>query len=279
MNNWVYDKMRKVIYDEGEYYEHSLTTIFARILKFAPPNSRVIDVGGNIGWFTLLSAAHGHHVDVFEPNKVNIIRQCQSMWLNRWTTTTEDEVLTRTTKRGSIHILPYGVGSNTTSMTFFVGKNPGKATTLRDMLPRNKRPRSIEEIPIVTLDSMASDLGWFDQKMPVIILKVDVEGFEPSVFGGAKKLLKAHLIENILMEVTGQMDNTENRVMLQTILDAGYYLYQVGGPEGPSRGYDEFQGSNEDHSQALLDKFTKRHGLQANFWWKVKRDDVVKTER
>jgi hypothetical protein len=104
-------------------------------------------------------------------------------------------------------------------------------------------------------------------KNPITILNVDVEDFEPSIFGGAKKLLQVHLIENILLEVTGRVDNTENRVMLQTILDAGYYLNQVGGPEGPSRGYDEFQGCNEDHSQCLLGKLTKRHGLQANVWW------------
>jgi hypothetical protein len=138
----------------------------------------------------------------------------------------EDEILARTTKRGSINIRPYGVGANTTTITFYVGKNPGKATMVRSILPTKKWMQVVgSKINIVTLDSMAHDLGWFEKKGPIVIMKVDVEGFEPSVFGGGKKLLciQSGPIENILMEVTGQDDNSENDNMLKLIIEAGYY--------------------------------------------------------
>ena len=142
----------------------------------------------------------------------------------------EDEILARTTKRGSINIRPYGVGANTTTMTFYVGRNPGKATMVRSMLPTAKWIQVVgSEINIVTLDSMAHDLGWFEKKGPIVIMKVDVEGFEPSVFGGGKKLLQSGLIENILMEVTGQDDNSENENMLKLIIDSGYYVLAPSG--------------------------------------------------
>lgn len=265
MNNWWYDKMRKVIYDKGEYYEQKLTEIFINILKYSPPNARIVDVGGNIGWFTMVSAATGHHVDVFEPNKVNIIRQCQSMWLNGWENAAEREIVSRTTKQGSVNIRPYGVGSNTTTMQIFMGNNPGKATMQRDMLPAKKKPKTAT-INIVTLDSLAIENGWLDGKTPIVILKVDVEGFEPSVFAGAKKLLSAGLIQNILMEVTGQDDNAENAAMLRLIMKSGYYLHNVGGPEGPSKKSD--LKADDSLPDEVLSRFAKRKGMQTNLWWK-----------
>jgi FkbM family methyltransferase len=279
MNEWGYDKMRKVIYDSGEYYEFHLTKTFNNILKHAPAHARVVDVGGNIGWFTMVSAAGGHHIDVFEPNKVNIIRQCQSMWLNRWENAEEDEILARTNKKGSINIHPYGVGANTTTMTFYVGKNPGKATMVRKMLPAKNKPRDTSTIHIVTLDSLAQDRGWFENKIPIAILKVDVEGFEPSVFVGAKKLLRAGLIWNILMEVSGQDDNTENEAMMQLIMDSGYRLHQVGGPEGPGKGGGNVPPNDANFAKTVMENFAKKEGMQANLWWKWKGmdDDVGDT--
>ena len=87
------------------------------------------------------------------------------MWMNQWGNAEEDEILARTSKRGSINIRPYGVGANTTTMTFYVGRNPGKATMVRSMLFTAKWIRVVgNEINIVTLDSMAHDLGWFEKK-------------------------------------------------------------------------------------------------------------------
>jgi FkbM family methyltransferase len=246
-----------------------LTRTFSNILKHATANSRVVDVGGNIGWFTMASAASGHHVDVFEPNKINIIRQCQSMWLNRWGDAEEDEIIARTEKKGSINICPFGVGANTTTMTFYVGKNPGKATMVRSMLPKKKRLRETSTIHVVTLDSLEQDMGWFENKIPIAILKLDVEAFEPSVFVGAKRLVSKGLIWNILMEVSGQHDNTENAAMLQRIVDSGYRLHQIGGPEGPSKG-SNIPLSDENAGRIVMERLANRDGVQANLWWKWK---------
>ena len=55
-------------------------------------------------------------------------------------------------------------------------------------------------------------------------------------FAGATKLLRSGLIENIWMEVkSGQNDTIVTmRIMLTLIVDAGYYLHDVGGPDGPN---------------------------------------------
>ena len=204
-------------------------------------------------------------VDVFEPNKVNIIRECQSMWLNQLGNAEEDEIVARTTKRGSINIRPYGVGANTTTMEFYVGRNPGKASVVRDMYSA-KRKTLVSKINVVTLDSMAHDLGWFEKKSPIVILKVDVEGSEPSVFAGAKKLLQSGLIENILMEVTGRKYNSENQRMLKLIMDSGYHLHQVGGLLGPD--VEVTLSISDNVPKALLAVWTKEPGMEANLWWR-----------
>jgi len=257
--------MRKIIYVKGEYYETVLTETFCRILKHAPANSRVVDVGGNIGWFTMMSAAIGHHVDVFEPNKVNLVRQCQSMWLNGWENANEADILNRTTKRGSVNIHPYGVGSNTTVMQLYMGGNPGKATLNRAKITSKAELRHAT-INIVTLDSLAQYHGWFENRAQISILKVDVEGSEPAVFSGAKNLLKARLVENILMELTfGEAkENAENMACLETIVDAGYMLYKVGGSYGPTTNVKLANG--ETALQYVLAKYGRK--TTVNLWWK-----------
>ena len=101
-----FDPVRWSIMEYGKYYEQEQTNLFITILQQAakakaknertgdgasssalaqrqdPP--RVIDVGGNIGWYTLLSAAMGAQVDVFEPNQFNILRMCESICMNSW---------------------------------------------------------------------------------------------------------------------------------------------------------------------------------------------------
>ena len=264
-----YDKLRKVIYDTGQYYEQDLSHIFHQILKDAPPNSRVLDVGGNIGWFSLLSASHGHHVDVFEPNMANILRLCESKRMNQWTTVErERDLASRSVKQGSIHIWPFGVGSNNTNMTFYIGKNPGKATLVRSMIPKWRNPDT-KEISIISLDSMAHDLKWFELRTPIVILKVDVEGFEPSVFAGAKSLLHSGLIENIIMELSAQKDNSENADMLQLILDAGYVPHQVGLFGDITHGNKP--PLDHDFVAAFLAKFANHTKMQSNLWWKRKQ--------
>lgn len=78
------DPVRASMLHYKKYYEQFITAEFQDILKNAPLG-RVIDVGMNIGWFTLLSRSLGHEVLLFEPNLMNILRTCESIALNNWT--------------------------------------------------------------------------------------------------------------------------------------------------------------------------------------------------
>jgi hypothetical protein len=53
----------------------------------------------------------------------------------------------------------------------------------------------------VTLDQFAQDHGWYDlPDFTIPLLKLDIEGHEPNVVKGAKKLLCSGIIQNILTE-------------------------------------------------------------------------------
>lgn len=82
------DVVRYVTFEHGKYYEQALSEAFAEILLSTDADTtttttttskHVIDVGGNIGWYSLLSMALGSTVDVFEPNPLNLLRFCESL--------------------------------------------------------------------------------------------------------------------------------------------------------------------------------------------------------
>ena len=92
LNSKQYDSKPWSIVESGKYSEHQLTHIFYEILSTASPNAAVIDVGSNIGWYSLLSASistgqQSQHRKVysFDANPINLIRMCESIELNHWT--------------------------------------------------------------------------------------------------------------------------------------------------------------------------------------------------
>ena len=79
LHSQFFDKKRWVhIMKTGEYYEKGLTQLFHQILttydSTEQPRPLMLDIGMNIGWFSLYSHAHGHDVAAFEPNPTMFLR-------------------------------------------------------------------------------------------------------------------------------------------------------------------------------------------------------------
>ena len=87
LHKFSFDPIRGFIHANQRYYEFKLEVAWAEILQNAPPEARILDVGGNVGYFSLLSAAMGSsfRVDTFEPNPLNLLRACESLEQNQWT--------------------------------------------------------------------------------------------------------------------------------------------------------------------------------------------------
>lgn len=248
-----FDATRWAILEFGEYYEKSETKSFANIVRAeaqkrlklhklerqsdAAPSStlpplRVIDVGGNIGWYTLvvIAAAMEHNypiiVDVFEPNPRNHRRLCESLFLNEWLNhelvsvnlyplgVTSNEMASDPTQRGRIGVTTSGTGS---LAAMRLANQSGTVT-----------------FPLVSLDQLGTELDWMAESQTISILKVDVEGFELEVLQGAQALLKSKTVQNVFFEgnLRRKVEHARFRKLVEVMVNNSYVAYKVGGFRG-----------------------------------------------
>lgn len=206
------------------YYEEKLTDIIAEVFeekKKLGKESIMLDVGANIGWFSLVAAAHGaSRVYSFEPNTQNTLRFCESLALNGW-------------RGDSIIPISKGVGKIEEQKELYAieGQNPGSFSFNKGT--SNPPPRVVGTMNITTLDSFAERHGWFESKPSIAFLKVDVEKFEREAIEGAEKLLKARLIENIAMELKPDHSEEAKSKIVRILFDAGYTIKMHGAYLGP----------------------------------------------
>ena len=170
---------------QGEYYERGLTSLFHRLLSSYDANVTggdgaknsvrpplVLDIGMNIGWFSLYSRAHGHDVASFEPNPTMFLRMCESLTYNYWK---DDD--------GSVTLWNYGLGATAGVFDLTLGKNPGGSSFHGERLAR--KFRRTMPVSVATLDDVSDMSGWFDRR--ISLAKVDVEGYEDRVIEGGEE--------------------------------------------------------------------------------------------
>lgn len=148
------------IMKQGEYYEKGLTALFHTILSkydsTTKPPPLMIDIGMNIGWFSLFSRAHGHEVAAFEPNPTMFLRVCESLEYNGW----EDE--------GSnlVSLWNYGLGATPGVFNLTTGNNPGGSSFHEDRLAPKYRKKL--QVSVTTLDTVAIQEGWLKRKISLV---------------------------------------------------------------------------------------------------------------
>ena len=225
-----FDRLRWAsIMNRGEYYETGITHQFGQILANKTPGL-VLDIGMNIGWFTLLARAYGHRVAGFEPNPIMHFRVCESLQLNGWQ------------NDSMIQMFPYGLGVELGTFNLTTGQNPGKSSFYENKLA--KRSRKPIPVQVTTLDHVADQEGWLlplehsdndterSEDSPTIhLMKIDVEGFEPFVLEGGQQLLSSGRVTNIILE----NGNEDTRLMIGVLVrlyEAGYRLKLISNTNG-----------------------------------------------
>jgi FkbM family methyltransferase len=149
------------------------------LLGLLRAGDQIIDVGANIGWYTV-SAAHRvgvrGHVFAFEPDERNYellsanVRQGDFSWV-----TSEKAALGRASGAATIHHSSDNQGDH----------------RVRNFAQRQVVSTSTESVRVIALDQYLADNRDFDLER-LRVLKVDVQGFEAEVLRGARKLL-SHL--------------------------------------------------------------------------------------
>ncbi len=265
------DHARSVIFKKHYYYETYFTEMIVQyyeMMNAQGKESIFLDVGSNIGWFSLVAAAHGaSKIYAFEPNLQNTIRFCESISLNNWLDNDNSH-------KSKVIPITKGLGNTEERKPLYaVGKlNPGTFTFSREnakkfrligpygkeLVDEKGEPlmdyKVIDTLEITTLDSFAERHGWFDSKPSIGYLKVDVEHFELEVFEGAQKLLESNLIEFIAFELKMSEPNERKERIVKILFESGYDLYK----HGPWKGPHTFVSKVYDSWQDLASDFTKR---------------------
>jgi len=263
------DPVRKVSFDEGRYYELELSN---RIIEAfdnvkigsekGNTSSIFLDVGGNIGWFSLLAAAHGAtRVYTFEPNPANVVRICESLSMNNW--------LPNDRRKDFFTPILKGVGSVSGIQQFYRRElNYPGSNTFHPPDARKSHYNPMGEIEIVTLDSFAETHGWFDERPNIAFFKLDVEGYELQVIEGAQKLFKSRLVELFAIEMQMEKESVQIYKILDIVFNSGYELYMEGNYKGPDKKVDVKYTSHEELAKDIVAKKYKENLLfrrNANF--------------
>lgn len=171
-------------------------------LHFLKPGDLFVDVGANVGSYTILAAAAvGADVVAFEPG-----REARE-WLLR------NIRLNNVEARVEVH--DQAVGGESGSRLFTVGLD-----TVNHLVPDGQALTSgAETVAAVTLDEA---LGG----RPATMLKVDVEGFESEVIRGARSTLANSSLNCALLELggTGTQYGFDEKLVHDTMEGFGFTL-------------------------------------------------------
>jgi FkbM family methyltransferase len=172
------DEMQRSIYAGG--YELEETALVRRILG---KGMTFVDVGANVGYYTALAAklvgATGRVLS-FEPC-VAAFSKLQAM----------------AGRCSHVQLFNLALGDADGLKALYVppfeehNLNPSMYEYRTDMAPTT--------VPVATLDKVLDGIDRVD------LLKVDVEGYEPSIFSGAGKSMRSGKVRNILYESNPRM--------------------------------------------------------------------------
>mmetsp|Transcript_20167 Transcript_20167/g.56794 ORF Transcript_20167/g.56794 Transcript_20167/m.56794 type:complete len:337 (-) Transcript_20167:64-1074(-) len=172
------DTPRAPILYTGQYYEKRKTADMKVLALMQSPGMQglFVDVGANIGWFSLYMAALGRQVVSFEPNPANLKKLQQSVAVNRFS--------------HRIHLVPYGAGPAASLLHFRnVRSNMGMGHLITDK--KSKVAGDVMEVHVKRVDDVLKDVPepW---RRRVCIVKIDVEGFEAGALQGILGTLRRH---------------------------------------------------------------------------------------
>ncbi|MDB5803038.1 MAG: FkbM family methyltransferase [Betaproteobacteria bacterium] len=191
-------------------YEVEQTHFLDRLARATPPDPVILDVGANIGVFTLLfarAAGAGGLVHAFEPQRVMFHMLAGSMALN-----SIDNV--------HCHHLAVGAAPGTARLprlNYRTDAGFGSVELNREHqsdAAQQAVDGRFDEVPMTSIDALA---------LPrVDLMKIDVEGMEADVLAGAMQTIRAHHPLIYLEHLKG-----DKLALGRTLQQAGYVLFDV----------------------------------------------------
>ena len=204
-------------------YEPHVTAVLERELV---PEAVFVDIGANIGWFTLLAAGRARRVVAIEPNPGNVQLLYRSLLENGF---------------DNVTVLEYAVSGQQNLLRLNFLRSNGYVSNITG---------TGDTMTIVqgqTLDALVHDLERID------VIKMDIEGHEPVALQGMKVTL-ARFRPTLVLEFHPQAietsSGTEPAALLDDLSELGYRMSvihldgRVTSPMEPAGVLDEWQQLN-----------------------------------
>lgn len=189
-----------------DYDEEAVTFIKSRISA----GDVFFDIGANVGFYSYLASSlvgDSGRVFAIEPNPVTFAKLQRSIERNRIK---------------NIQALNCGLSSEAGSLKLYLNIDKGNATAT--MVPHENSDTIT--VPVRTLSEVVTDFK-IDK---IAYLKIDVDGFEPEVFRGAKELLANGSVSAVQSEFCDywlKANGSSADLLHSTLIDAGFY--DIGG--------------------------------------------------
>ena len=193
-------------------WEPNITDIWINILKDSNKDELVVDVGANIGYYSLLSAAFGFNCYSFEPEKENLKRFKSSIMLNLFYN-----------KIKIFENIVYKESNIKLDLKRVPGKNKNNGClSISNVFNKIDNIVDTGNNLSIKLDDVISN----DKK--ICILKIDVEGAELDVIHGCMNILKNKQVKNFIIEISPKFLEIKYCKELATeICNYGYELFDI----------------------------------------------------
>jgi len=202
---WAYPDDSEIgaeIVAKGQYEPHVTAALRERLGE----GDTFVDVGANIGWFTLLGASivgPAGRVLAIEPNPSNLVCLSNSVIGNDFTW---------------VDVLPYAVGSEMATLRLLAGRGSNAYFDVEVPCVHDGW-RDGSMVPVRTLDDLLVGLDRVD------VLKVDVEGAEGRLLDGAAHVLgvlRPSLLCELSPESLVERSNRTGDTFVDQLIEIGY---------------------------------------------------------
>lgn len=189
-------------------WEPNITNLFYNILENnISENTCIIDIGCNIGYYSIITANHNQNIKVYsiDANSSNI------------------NMLSLSCKHNSLYNITLINKCISDKIGFYKSSNKEfayKVGNIGGLAFEESKYNS--DIISTTIDNIISE----NNINNVVIMKIDIEGYELFSLKGATNTLKTNIIKNIIIEITPKFNNDSIQI-LNILKDNNYKLYNI----------------------------------------------------
>jgi FkbM family methyltransferase len=173
------------------------------LLHVLMPDDLFVDVGANVGSYTILAcAAKGAKGICFEPVPSTFERLMDNLRINNLA--------------GRVEARNIGLSDEEGELVFTCGED-----TTNHILAGDEQASHVVQVRVQPLDAVL-------QGSTPSLLKIDVEGFEMRVLGGARRILANERLHSVIMELngSGRRYGFEDRQIIHYMKDFGFSTFR-----------------------------------------------------